>query len=672
VTPAATITLDLTHPWQLTNTSSTAPAQVAYTELQQHWPLLTGHPLSTTPQSASSPAKTIRLAVADQGHDGFTWQASADQIQITGASPRGLLFGVYHFLEAVGCRWLAPGELWTRLPRVTQVSLPSTPVSEQPAFAGRCLIIGHYAFGIDVNQWIIWAARNRYNTIFLHTIHNDIGGGAMPWWAWERQRDGAMRLLRERGMTIELGGHGLPDLLPRRLFKTMPEAFRQVDGRRVKQHNFCPSSPQAQQLVRENARTYFIANPGIDVYHLWADDIPGGGWCSCPACAGLSSSDQLLVATNLVAAVLAEVAPKAELSFIAYLDTEDPPTQVTPLPNVCLLWAPRTRNYGRAIADPTCPVNVPYYPATLQRQGDYFRQAGTLRVFEYYSDAILFKSVLPILTTVMQQDLRYYHHAGVHTIQTLMTGDHPWVTAQLTNWLFGRLTWQPDADVTALVVDFCQAAFGAAGAPMAQYYAALEQAYALLLHQTPDQRGHGTLPGSPLALIREPVADMEDPVHATPATLQARAAQVDTLLALVDAAAAALAQARQQAASPQLQAEATAFALTKAWLHFGGHRLRLYAALATQPPDPAARHHWQAARQAAHVATTWAKQTLSPLFQANFRLMHMAMWELRLRRIQADHFTPPPLRWWVDLGTLVQLASRYLPVVRAFKAAKRR
>lgn len=672
------VILDFTRAWQVYAASQAAPVQLALAELQSHWQQIAGRPLVAAALGNGVPkaGNRIVLAVEARGGDGFTWQVRPNQINITGDSARGLLFGVYHFLEALGCRWLAPGDLWTRLPQLTQITLPESPVREEPTFAGRCLIIGHYAFVLDLAGWITWAARNRYNTIFLHTIANDIGGGAVPEWAWLSRRDEALALLRERAMTIELGGHGLPALLPRTLFKSTPTAFREAAGKRVKQHNFCPSSPQAQAIVRANAQAYFRANPGIQVYHLWADDIPGGGWCSCQACAGLSTSDQLLLATNTVADALAEVEPTAELSFIAYLDTETPPAQIKPRPNVCLVWAPRTREYSHALNDECSPVNTPYYPAQLTGQIAAFAGAGTVRVFEYYSDGVLFKSVLPLLSQVMQRDLCFYRDVGVHTMQTLMTGTHPWVTAHLTNWLFGRLTWQPEQDVTALVADFCQAAFGLAGPTMVGYYGALEAAFALVLQQTPDQRGHFALPASPLGFIQQPVADMEDPVHARADTLQQRAATVLTLLDQVTTAEHQLTSARhfferQGQTSPQLDAEANAFALTKAWLHFAGQRLRLYAALSTTPPPADARHHWQAAYTAYQQVQRWATQ-LAPVFQSNMQIGHLAMWGVRLRRIQADAFTPRPLRWWVDLGTLARLASGYLRLMRRFKAEKRR
>lgn len=673
-----TITLDLTHQWYVRANSTAPPALLALRELQTHWQQITDKLLLHDFQGEvqAEEASIIMLVVADNGtdnrYDEFTWQVHPNQIQIHGQSPRGLLFGVYHFLEMLGCRWLAPGLLWTHIPSLQTIALPSEPITEAPAFTERCLIIGHYAFMREIEIWIEWAARNRYNTIFLHTAPNDIGGGSVPEWAWLHYRERALTLLRERNMTIEVGGHGLPALLPRKLFRKMPQAFREVDGKRTRKHNFCPSSVEAKTVIQENARRYFQENPQIDVYHIWADDIPGDGWCGCVACAALSSSDQLLLATNMIAEVLADVHPQAELSFIAYLDTEAPPTQITPLHNVCLLWAPRTRNYGRATDDEQCPVNTPYYPELLQAQIDSFATAGTIRVFEYYSDALLFKSVLPILGNVMQHDLRFYRAVGVHTMQTLMTGTRPWITAQWTNWLFGRLTWQPDADRDALLTDFCHAAFGDAGTPMVSYYQTLEEAFALVLNQTPDQRGHLALSMSPLALIKDPLADMEDPIHASPETLQRRAADVPMLFALVDAAEAELHTAQQRADSPQLQAEAIAFALTKAWFHFNGHRLRLYATIAANPPAPDMRVHWQAAQRAYREVNRWAEQHLPPLFQQTLKPVQMAMWALRLRRIQADFLTPQWLSWTVDVGSATRLLAGFLQMYGRYKREKRK
>ncbi|MEM7114390.1 MAG: DUF4838 domain-containing protein [Chloroflexota bacterium] len=667
------IQLDLDRAWQILTVRELGLAgKTAVSDLQQTLQKITGQPCPITTQPNDQPTIQIENVGGGEGDsdESFQWQASPNHIVLCGNSGCGVAHAIYHFLHLLGCNWLAPGDLWSILPTDSTVEIAAAG-SEAPAFAGRCLIIGHHAFMKDINDWIIWAARNRYNNIFLHTAPDDVGGGSVPEWFWAVKQESALRLLREREMVIEYGGHGLPSLLPRKLFKQMPEAFREENGRRTKQYNFCPTNERGLAIVRENARVYFAQRPGYDVYHVWADDIPGGGWCSCATCVGYSVSDQLLLATNAVAQVLAEVEPQATISFIAYLDTEAPPTQVEPLPNVSLLWAPRTRNYGRSLADPTCPI-APYYNETLAKQVDTFGTPGTdaTAVFEYYSDAILFKSVLPVMPTILQQDLVVYRSLGVQTMQTLMTGTRPWVTAQLTNWLFGQLAWQPEQDVAALVVRFCRAAFGEGAEEMVAYYGTLERVFTAVLQQTPDQRERGfEFSRSPWKLVKNPVADMEDPIHASAQILQARAAELPQLLAAIDQAATHLAAAQAHANNPRLAAEAKAFGLLQPWLQFNCHRLALYDALKTN--DPQAVHLWQTTKTAYDAVQAWgANNIIDPLYRQNFKTMQFAFWGLRLRRILADQFSSIR-RFAIDLGTLLQLAGSFAQMVRDYKRSKR-
>lgn len=659
--------IDFSRDWRVVvEGSKDVVVETAVTELQETLAKVIGRPLSVT-TAEHQPA--ILLTNLGTGNEAFSWQATADQIEIRGEGSRGMLHGVYHFLELLGCYWLAPGELWAILPTGRQFEIPAVG-SSAPAFAGRCLIIGHHAFMKDVNEWIVWAARNRYNDIFLHLAPDDVGGGSVPEWFWVVKKKEAVRLMRQRGMRIEIGGHGLPTLLPRQLFKQMPEAFREENGRRTKKYNFCPNHKEGMNTIRQNARAYFAERPGYDVYHVWADDIPGGGWCGCAQCTGYSASDQLLLAVNVLAEVLAKQEPQATIAFIAYLDTEAPPTKVRPRANVSLLWAPRTRNYGRAIGDLDDPVNWPYYNEALQKQIDYFAEAGETSVFEYYSDAILFKSVLPILPNIMQQDLVAYRDLGVDTMQTLMTGTRPWVTAQLTNWLFGRLTWQPEQDVDELMAQFCQAAFGDGAAEMVGYYGALEKVSTAVLHQTPDQREQGfQINLSPWHLVKQPMADMEDPIQASAATLQARAAQLSQLLTWIDEAASHLVTARAQTDGPRLAAEAKAFGLLKPWLQFSSYRLALYAAL--KDGSPQLYQLCQQTQAAYEAVQTWgANEIEDPLYRQNFKSMQLAFWGLRLRRIEAD-FRGGIGRFLMDVGTLAKLAVGFVSMVWRYKSHKR-
>jgi hypothetical protein len=655
------VELDLAEEWHIVLSSADPVAELAAHELQGVLQRVTGRRMAIGRQPRSNGA-TIVLAHEDGEGDGFTWQAGPGHVELHGRGPRGLLYAVYSFLEALGCWWVSPGAEGERLPRGTRFHLPDGPLSETPALPGRCLIVGHYAFMRDVEDWIVWAARNRLNTIFLHITGGSLAMGAAPEEQWQAHKEAAVALARQRGMVIEHGGHGLAALLPRRLFKRMPEAFRYHGGRRVRSHNLCPSSEEGLDVVRRSAEAHFRAHPEVDVFHLWPDDIPGGGWCECDRCQAYTPSEQSLLAINAVAEALQGIDPDAQISFLAYMDAEAVPSKVTPRRNVCLLWAPRSRCYAHATDDDGCPVNVSRYADVFRAQVAHFEPAGAqpARVFEYSLDALLFKSLLPPLLTVMQRDLWFYRNAGAHTVQALMTGDRPWITPQLNAWAFARLSWDPDQNLDALLADFCRATFGTDSANLPAYYRALEQAFALALDIVPEQVVF-PLRLSLGQLIDDPVADMGDPVNAPPKILHQKRLANAAIEGLLREAADHLQAARATAFSEVWDAERSVFDLTRAWLRFDFARVRLYDAVASRPVAPHARRWFDEARSALREVLAWGDDHIADRrFRKNFQGLHRAFWGMRLDKVRRDHFSHPWLRWALVVKSLIQIAWTFV------------
>jgi len=633
------VTIDLGRAWRIVSPSADPVAACAAAELAEMLTRIAGEPIPVGDGTSAS-VLSFSLSHGDGEADGFTWQATPEQVVLRGDNPRGLLYAVYSFLEALGCRWVSPGADGERLPQGTRFEVSATLIREQAALPGRCLIVGHYAFMQAIEEWIVWAARNRLNTIFLHVIEGPMAFGAAPEGQWQAHKGRAVPLARQRGMTIEHGGHGLAALLPRVRFKELPEAFRYHAGRRTPDHNFCPSSAEGMAIVRRNAEAHFRAHPEVDVYHLWPDDIPGGGWCACERCRSYTASEQALLAINAVAEVLAEVNPAGRVAFLAYMDTEAVPVQVAPRENVCLVWAPRSRCYAHATDDPACPVNVPHYAETFRAQAAHFPHQP--RVFEYYLDAILFKSLLPPLPSILQRDIRFYAAAGAHTVQALMTGDRPWLVPQLNAWLFARLSWDPEQDLDALLADFCQATYGTAG-ELPAHYRALEAAFALALDIVPEQVDR-EIKLDAKGLLLHPPADMGDPAYA-PAEVLRRKRQANAAIEpLLRQAAQHLGTARGAAAAAgrltTWEAERTACELARAWLRFDLARLRLYDAVAEVPIAQDARGRFAEALAALREVTAWGEAHIDdPRYRLNYRALHEGLWHMQLERVRATHLS---------------------------------
>jgi hypothetical protein len=423
--------LDLSRGWRIAVGSDHPTAALAAAELDASLDRM----VEGSAAAADERSVVIALGHGESG-DGFRWEVKHNQVELRGDSPRGLLYGTYSLLEALGCRWAWPGDRGRRIPRGVRFNLPDTAVREAPAVPGRCLVVGHRAFLDEVEEWIAWAARNRLNAIFIHVAWERDPFGAAPEQGWQDKAATIVALARERGMTLEHGGHLGPRLADR---------------------------PALER--------HFRTHPEVDVFHVWGRDLPPP---SDPV--GSEASDRALADANAAAEVLEDVSSSAELAFLAYHETEPVPVSVAPRRNVCLLWAPRERCYAHPMEERGCPLNR-RYRETFLAQVEHFRRAGAspARVFEYYLDSILFEPAPPPLAEVMRGDLAFYGEAGAHAVQALMTGHGPWREPHPNPWLFARLAWNPAHDTDALMRDFCAVLFADGAPAQVRHYAALER-----------------------------------------------------------------------------------------------------------------------------------------------------------------------------------------------------
>jgi hypothetical protein len=660
--------IDLSRGWTIASQAADPVSRLASSELEAAFSALA---------PAQGAARELRVGLSHDAGDGegYRWEADrARGIALHGEGPRGLLYGVYDLLHAAGFRWLSPagGSGWDRRPAGPVIEVPALR-SSSPGLPGRCLIIGHEVFLRQAVEWIAWAGRSRLNTVFFHIIDEPLAMGAASAARYRSVRDKAVAAARERGMRIEVGGHGMSLLLPRRCFRKTPQAFRMSEGSRTPDHNFCPSSPEAREIISANSAKLFRLYPEADVIHSWADDIPGGGWCSCPKCADLSVSDQALMATNILADALKECLPGAQISHLAYQDTENVPARTTPRPNVCLLWAPRMRCYAHGADEPGCAENALHCGPQFRTLNDFFRRSGAQpsRVFEYYLDTILFPAVIPFLPGTLAKDMRFYRDAGAHTVQALMTGSTAWAFPPLNAWLYPRLAWDPDQDPAELAGEFFTAALGVDAARASagtvegrRLAASLEAAHAAAIDIVPEQVLH-RLPPTPLAAVSDPSADMTDPAHAPSPVLKEKVLRLEVIPALLDKAGESLEAMRALSAPHRWEAARIELDLHRAVLQFERARARLYEAAARGAARAEVRVLLSEARGHAGEVVRWSRRTMSvPADRREFRLLLEVLWGLRLSFISREYAVTPlgrGLSWCI---TVIRLALMYLRVRR--------
>jgi hypothetical protein len=253
----------------------------------------------------------------DSGN-GFSWRLGMNRLEVYGASGRGLCNGVYDFLAALAVRWPRPGQEELPVPRVSKpgvYSLGSAAGRRQsgtdPAKTRRLVITGKIPFK-NREQAVLWAARNRIDALALPLEDPPPAGLAGK---FNRNREKLLDLMKDYALIVEAGGWELSLLVPRKNFPFHREMFRMEEGKRVKQYNFCPTSPDTIAVIKREAERYFRQNPEASVFHLWPDRKHELTWCSCPTCRAFTRQEQNRIAVSTAADVLAEIAPKSRISY---------------------------------------------------------------------------------------------------------------------------------------------------------------------------------------------------------------------------------------------------------------------------------------------------------------------------------------------------------------------
>lgn len=204
---------------------------------------------------------------------------------------------------------------------------------------------------------------------------------------WLKTDKGRMLLsyARSLGLEIEYEMHAASFLVPREMFSSHPEYFREANGVRTNDYNFCVSSDEMLRTVANRAAELVSKlDYSSHDYYLWQDDVDGGE-CECEKCRTLSASDQSLIIANAIADELRRFDSSARVCYLAYLGTLTPPKSVKPAPGVFLEYAPMKR-------DRSIPVweddNVKRELAALF---DVF-EPGEAKILEYWYDNSMFSN----------------------------------------------------------------------------------------------------------------------------------------------------------------------------------------------------------------------------------------------------------------------------------------
>jgi hypothetical protein len=382
------------------------------------------------------------------GREGFALKTSGRNLVIAGGRQRGTMYGVYAFLDRLGCRWFTPDV--SRIPKLDTLSIAPLDVTEVPAFEYR--EPGNAAEG-DRD----WATRNRING--ARAAVDESTGGKIQYYPFV---------------------HTFYQLVPPdKYFKEHPEYFSLVDGKRSIEIKFVPGSPGSRptQLCLTNPDVLRIAtatvldwmnrHPEADFYSVSATDSEG--WCECENCRRVEEEEggvhvgPILRFVNSIAEAVEKQHPDKLIDTLGYWWHEAPP-KTRPRRNVRIRFCPITACQAHPFE--RCPHNQ----NVMNNLRGWAKLSNQLYVWHY---TINFQhSLLPFPDfDELAADIPMYKRNGVVGI-FLQGGQRAGgALTELRSYVMARLMWDTKTDVKRAIDEFQTAYYGEKAAQfMAAYF----------------------------------------------------------------------------------------------------------------------------------------------------------------------------------------------------------
>ena len=411
--------------------------------------------LVTTSELAAG-AATIQLvidpaAVTDPnaGAGLMSYDVQPQRITLRGDTPEALRHVIYTFLQdELGARWYQPRKLGEELPDYSKVawSIP----------AGRTDVAGSSFFSVGGMSWgagAKWDNRNRSRVNggrmnFGHSWNSYIN---KSWYPYEKF---TKYYAQNREGEIRMFDHGWSH------------------------SNFCTTNPEVIEIVAGKVEER-LSNPDVLVASLDPNDY--APFCLCDNCIAIDkmygvetgegefATDRLLHFSREIHRRLSPEAQKKFLGILIYAYQMEFPNAAKPHDHhiglICNM--PWEYDHSRPFNDPTSPRNRDF-SRLVKQWGGAITQMGYYDYYGHWS----FWGPWGLLHKI-REDMPAFHEAGG---TFLMIEAQPNFAINGVNlWIASQLSWNINADVDALLAEFCQGYYGPAAEPMWHYWMTAEK-----------------------------------------------------------------------------------------------------------------------------------------------------------------------------------------------------
>ncbi len=383
--------------------------------------------------------------------DAYRIYMKGDSLFIAGGSPRGTLYGVYGFLETLGCRFFSVDT--ETVPECKTIVLnKNTDISQKPAFVYRDLF---------------------WSNVYDEDISAKLGlNGALMSGEYGRE-------LSDRvGGGITYAGphfvHTFAYMITKEThFATNPEYFSEINGVRTAEHLYsqlCMTNPEVLEIVIRHVKGWLRANPDAKIVSVSQNDsFVYDSFCTCKNCQAIideegAPSGPLLRFVNAVADAIKDEFPDVYVDTLAYQYSLTPPKITKARDNVVVRFCT-----GACLAHPIseCEQNAGIKQSVL----GWKEVCPRLYIWDYTTNFAHYLCPTPNLNSLQGNAQFFYENdvIGVFEQGVYNTKGQDGEFGDLRAYLLAKLLWNPYADVEALTNEFMRAYYGDA-APYIQEY----------------------------------------------------------------------------------------------------------------------------------------------------------------------------------------------------------
>ena len=363
--------------------------------------------------------------------DAIVLKRKRNRVYLAGSNDDSHYYAMAHLLRLWGCRWYLPTEIGECIPERPTLTIEELDYAYSSPFEVR-------------GYWISWVGDNTGKLDFQR--RNMMNNESVPSGHALRKYTGDLVKEGQSHWNVPVAEDATAQHVAAKIAERFGKGERISLG--MEDGTYRSDSPIDKALNGNMYDKYFMVD---------------------------SLTDPFMVFYNKVCRILQDKYPESNgmIGFLAYVNLTMPPQR--PI----IAEKPLVAYLAPIDIDPTHGMDDVRSPPRQEYREILYRWAkvmqGRVIIYDYDQGMLVWRSIPNPSIQAIRQDIKHYRDAGILGIGT--ESRNAIGTTFLNLHVRGRLMWEPDLDVDALLAEFYPKFYGPVATPMSKYWGAIFKAW---------------------------------------------------------------------------------------------------------------------------------------------------------------------------------------------------